>query len=246
MSRVHTTFAGALGVATLLASTFAGAQQKLAAPAPAPTPPQGSVVAPATTSTSTPERATEAAPEAHPEGEVSQMPAINFAPLGSAGGAWLARVSDSSDNNTSFALGMNNNAWGASVGVGMMPNARRSFGVMVRGRYVVGQTSLDLASHFASIGAEMPIAMTPNLSIVPTLRGDWLLLVRASQGSAPDIQHWGYGAGLGLDYTFLRFSELTFFARPEISGTITPHAVFEPRSGLLNGVLMIGVRYLPD
>lgn len=174
------------------------------------------------------------------------MPAIDLAATGSVGGAWLARVSDSSDNNTTFALGMNNNGWGATVGVGLMPNERRSYGVMVRGHYVVGQTSLELESHFASIGAELPIRLLPDLALVPTLRGDWLLIKRVTQVSAPDIQHWGYGAGVGLDYTFLRFSELTFFARPEISGTIIPHSVFEPRSGLLSGVLMLGVRYLPD
>ncbi len=202
-----------------------------------PSPPSGSVVP----SPSTPE-----SPASPATTEVFHLPSIDFAPLGSVGGLWLARVSDSSSNNTNFALGMNNNGWGASVGVGMMPNARRGYGAMLRGRYVVGQTSLDLASHFASIAAELPIRITPDLSLVPSLRGDWLLLVRVTQDKAPDIQHWGYGAGLGLDYTFLRFSELTFFARPELAGTIIPHAIFEPRSGLLNGTLMIGARFLPD
>lgn len=101
---------------------------------------------------------------------------------------------------------------------------------------------MNLESHFASIGAEIPITVMQDLAIVPSLSADWLLIKRVSQSSAPDIQHWGYGAGVGLDYTFLRFSELTFFARPEIAGTIIPHAILEPRSGLLNGVLMLGVR----
>ncbi len=228
--------ASALHAATLLSASLAGAQQK-----PAPTPPQGSVVAAPSTLASP-----ETAPAPQAQAEVSHMPTVDFAPLGSVGGLWLARVSDSSSNNTNFALGMNNNGWGASVGVGLMPNARRSYGAMVRGRYVVGQTSVDLASHFASIGGELPIRITPDLSLVPSVRGDWLLLVRVTQSDAPDIQHWGYGAGLALDYTFLRFSEVTLFARPEIAGTIIPHAIFEPRTGLFNGTLMIGVRYLPD
>ena len=174
------------------------------------------------------------------------MPAMDLAAVGSLGGAFIGSVADSSSNNTNFSLGMWNNGLGAALGIGFMPNEKRHYGLMVRGRYIVSQTSLDLATHFAAIGAEAFLRLTPSLSLVPTLRGDWLYFVRVTNSGAPDIQHWGYGAGLGLDYTFVRFDQLSFFARTEVSGSIIPHAVLEPRSGLLSGVLMIGARFSPD
>jgi len=228
----------ALFVTTLLSSlfsaAFADAQQT-------PAPPSGSVLesAPAATTTT---------PAAPPSAK-SSMPAIDFGFRGSLGGLWLARAQGHFTDNDAydaFALGMNNNGLGASVGVGLMPNERRGYGIMLRGAYVVGQTSLDLETHFASIGADFLLKVMPDLSLVPSVRGDWLLIKRVTQSDAPDIQHWGYGAGLGLDYTFLRFSEASFFARPGVEGTIIPHALFQARSGLLSGVLTIGIRYLPD
>jgi hypothetical protein len=197
-------------------------------------------------------RAEQKAPPAPAQEDKARHLAVDVGGVAAAREIGIASV-DSNGNTTPFALGMGEFGGGVTLGVGFVSQRPRVVSLMFRAQYLAGRTDLTLPSQFVSLGAEVLYAPWVPLGFFFGVHGDWLGLGRvtttpfpSSDGTnqdPPAIQHWGIGASIGAEATILNEDMVSLFVRPELAGTLMPHMLFEPRSGIIGGTLTLGGRF---